>query len=155
MFARRLLVALAFTSVLAPAALAQDHGTSAPEALLNKMTGHWVMTGTIGRKLTTHDVDVGSNRTAWASLLPSRACPSIHPLHPDPHSPRTARSVRAETPSPHDAPTGCLARRITVVRVQRCHAPGKNQCTYPHRLQITQVQVGDAHSRLKNVATPA
>jgi hypothetical protein len=58
MHVRRLLIALAFTSFLAPAALAQDRATSAPEALLDKMTGHWVMTGTISRKPTTHDVDV-------------------------------------------------------------------------------------------------
>jgi len=29
-----------------------------PEALLYKMTGHWVMTGTISKKPVTHDVDV-------------------------------------------------------------------------------------------------
>jgi len=58
MNARRLLVAFAFTTVVAPAALAQDQATSAAEALLDKMTGPWVMTGTIGKKPTTHDVDV-------------------------------------------------------------------------------------------------
>ena len=58
MNARRLLVAFAFTTVVAPAALTQDQATSAAEALLDKMTGPWVMTGTIGKKLTTHDVDV-------------------------------------------------------------------------------------------------
>jgi hypothetical protein len=57
MHVRRLLVALAFTALVAPAALAQSQA-SAPEALLDKMTGHWVMTGTIGKKRTTHDVDV-------------------------------------------------------------------------------------------------
>jgi hypothetical protein len=45
MNARRLLVAFAFTTVVAPAALAQDQATSAAEALLDKMTGPWVMTG--------------------------------------------------------------------------------------------------------------
>ena len=57
MHARRLFVALALTSLVAPAALAQNRVTNAPEALLDKMTGHWVMTGTIRRKPTTHDVD--------------------------------------------------------------------------------------------------
>jgi hypothetical protein len=56
--ARRWFVALAFTAFVAPAALAQTQATRAPEALLDKMTGHWVMTGTIGKKPTTHDVDV-------------------------------------------------------------------------------------------------
>jgi hypothetical protein len=54
----RLLVAFAFASLVAPASLAQDRITSAPEDLLDKMTGHWVMTGTIAKKPTTHDVDV-------------------------------------------------------------------------------------------------
>jgi hypothetical protein len=54
----RLLVALAFTSLVVPAALAQSQVSSAPEALLDRMTGHWVMTGTIAKKMTTHDVDV-------------------------------------------------------------------------------------------------
>ena len=58
MHAGRVLVAFAFTIVVAQTALAQDQATSAPEALLDKMTGHWVMTGTIGKKPTTHDVDV-------------------------------------------------------------------------------------------------
>jgi hypothetical protein len=31
---------------------------SAPERLLDKMTGQWVMIGTIAKKPTTHDVDV-------------------------------------------------------------------------------------------------
>ena len=58
MHARRLLVALAFLCLVGPAALAQSQAPSAPEALLDMMTGHWVMTGTIGKKPTTHDVDV-------------------------------------------------------------------------------------------------
>ena len=58
MHARRLLLALAFTCLVVPATLAQSHAPSAPEALLDAMTGHWVMTGTIGKKPTTHDVDV-------------------------------------------------------------------------------------------------
>lgn len=58
MVRRSLLVALAFAVLVAPPALAQSQATSAPEALLDKMTGHWVMTGTIGKAQTTHDVDV-------------------------------------------------------------------------------------------------
>lgn len=45
-------------ALAAPAALTQNQATSAPEALMDKMTGQWVMTGTIGKKSTTHDVDV-------------------------------------------------------------------------------------------------
>src|SRR3979411_3026555 len=56
--ARRLLVALAFASLIVPVALAQSQALSAPDALLDKMTGHWVMTGTISKKPATHDVDV-------------------------------------------------------------------------------------------------
>ena len=55
---RLFVVALIFTVLVARAALAQEHAASAPEALLDRMTGHWVMTGTIGKKPTTHDVDV-------------------------------------------------------------------------------------------------
>ena len=58
MHARRLLVALVFASLIVSAALAQSQASSAPEALLDKMTGHWVMTGTISKKPATHDVDV-------------------------------------------------------------------------------------------------
>lgn len=58
MHVRRLLVALAFISPIGPAVRAQSPATIAPEALLDKMTGHWVMTGTIGKQPTTHDVDV-------------------------------------------------------------------------------------------------
>jgi hypothetical protein len=55
----RVIVAIAFAVLVAPTARAQRPGfAAAPEALLDKMTGHWVLTGTIGRKLTTHDVDV-------------------------------------------------------------------------------------------------
>jgi len=56
MYAWRLPVALAFASLFVPAGLAQSQAT--PEALLDKMTGHWVMTGTVGKQRTTHDVDV-------------------------------------------------------------------------------------------------
>ena len=54
----RCLLALVFSSLIAPATLAQGLAAGAPEALLEKMTGHWLMTGTIARKPTTHDVDV-------------------------------------------------------------------------------------------------
>ena len=43
MHARRLLVALAFTYLVVPAALAQRQASGAPEALLDAMTGRWVM----------------------------------------------------------------------------------------------------------------
>jgi len=56
--ARRILVALVLASLITPVALAQSQALSAPEALLDKMTGPWVMTGTISKKQTTHDVDV-------------------------------------------------------------------------------------------------
>ena len=56
--ARCLFVTLAFTSLIVPVARAQSQALSAPDALLDKMTGHWVMTGTIGKKPATHDVDV-------------------------------------------------------------------------------------------------
>ena len=58
MHARLLLVALAFAFLAAPVALAQNQPTGAPEALLDRMTGHWVMTGIIRKTPTTHDVDV-------------------------------------------------------------------------------------------------
>ena len=55
MHARHLLVALAFASFVV---FSQRQATSTPEALLDKMTGHWVMTGMISKKPVTHDVDV-------------------------------------------------------------------------------------------------
>ena len=58
MNARCLLVTVAFISLVVPAVRAQNQATSAAEALMDKMTGQWVMTGTIGKKATTHDVDV-------------------------------------------------------------------------------------------------
>jgi hypothetical protein len=55
----RVIVAIALAALVAPTARAQSPGAAAAaEALLDKMTGHWVLTGTIGRKPTTHDVDV-------------------------------------------------------------------------------------------------
>lgn len=59
MHARRLISALVLAALAAPAAaLAQERTASAPEALLDKMAGHWLLTGTIGRQPTTHDVDI-------------------------------------------------------------------------------------------------
>lgn len=43
---------------LALSSIAQGVQTSAHEELMNRMTGHWTMTGTIGKAATTHDVDV-------------------------------------------------------------------------------------------------
>jgi hypothetical protein len=55
----RLILAIAVAALIAPSASAQrPAAAAAPEALLDKMTGHWVLTGTIGREPTTHDVDV-------------------------------------------------------------------------------------------------
>jgi hypothetical protein len=55
----RVVVVIAFAVLVAPTARAQrPEAAAASEALLDKMTGHWVLTGTIGRKPTTHDVDV-------------------------------------------------------------------------------------------------
>src|SRR5262245_17890873 len=56
--AMRFLLAFAITTLVAPPSPAQDRAMSAPERLLDKMTGHWVMTGTIAKKPATHDVDV-------------------------------------------------------------------------------------------------
>jgi hypothetical protein len=58
MHTRRSLVALAFAALFASAASAQDAATSAAVALMDKMTGQWVMTGTVANKATTDDVDV-------------------------------------------------------------------------------------------------
>jgi hypothetical protein len=55
---RRLLVAFAFTALFATVGLAQIQTANAPEALMDKMTGRWVMIGTIAKKQTIHDVDV-------------------------------------------------------------------------------------------------
>jgi hypothetical protein len=59
MYIRHFLVALAFIAALvAPTAFAQNQTANSPKDLLDKMTGHWVMTGVIAHKPTTHDVDV-------------------------------------------------------------------------------------------------
>jgi hypothetical protein len=53
------LVAVAIAALIAPTARAQGAtAAEAAEALLDKMTGHWLLTGTIGQQQTTHDVDV-------------------------------------------------------------------------------------------------
>lgn len=53
-------IALALALIAAPAwpCAAQPAQTNAHEELMNKMTGRWTMTGTIGKAATTHDVDV-------------------------------------------------------------------------------------------------
>lgn len=53
-----LIVALASISLDAPTAGAQNTATSKPESLMDKMTGEWVMAGTIGNERVTHDVYV-------------------------------------------------------------------------------------------------
>jgi hypothetical protein len=54
---RRLLLTLAM-SLFAAAAQAQTPAESArPPELLDRMVGHWVLTGVIARESTTHDVD--------------------------------------------------------------------------------------------------
>jgi hypothetical protein len=56
----RVIIAVAITVVLiGPTARGQGAGSpAAHEALLDKMTGHWVLTGIIAGQRTTHDVDV-------------------------------------------------------------------------------------------------
>ena len=56
----RLVFALAFACIGSQSTLAQNQTASAPDSLMNAMTGQWVMTGTIGKKPTTHDVDIDS-----------------------------------------------------------------------------------------------
>jgi hypothetical protein len=58
MLACRSLVALAFSALVGSVARAQDPATTAAMALMDKMTGQWVMTGTVSNKATTDDVDV-------------------------------------------------------------------------------------------------
>ena len=52
------LLTLSLTLLFCPMTLAQSPVVSARDALLEKLTGHWVMTGTIGKHAVTHDVDV-------------------------------------------------------------------------------------------------
>lgn len=58
MHARRLLAALVCTALAGSAASAQDQATTDAVALMDRMTGRWVIAGTIRNKPTTHDVDV-------------------------------------------------------------------------------------------------
>lgn len=53
-----IIVSLIIALLILPTANAQSKYTTTPEGLMDKMTGHWVMTGTIRRSQTTHDVDV-------------------------------------------------------------------------------------------------
>lgn len=52
------LLTLVLTSLFFSLTLAQSPAVPAHDALLEKLTGHWVMTGTIGKQDVTHDVDV-------------------------------------------------------------------------------------------------
>ena len=55
----RVVVAIGIVALVAPTVRGPRAGaTEAPGALLDKMTGRWVLTGTIGKQQTTHDVDV-------------------------------------------------------------------------------------------------
>ena len=53
-----LFVALGLAVLVASTGMAQDKAATAPQALMEKMTGQWEMTGVIAKKTTTHDVDV-------------------------------------------------------------------------------------------------
>jgi hypothetical protein len=52
------LVTLASMALFCPMTHAQSPVAPAHDALMEKLTGHWVMTGTIGKQAVTHDVDV-------------------------------------------------------------------------------------------------
>ncbi len=58
MHTRRFLIALVCTALVAATAPAQNPATTAAAALMDRMTGQWVMTGTISNKATTDDVNV-------------------------------------------------------------------------------------------------
>ena len=53
-----LILTLASISLYSPVAHAQNTVKSKPESLMDKMTGEWVMVGTIGNEQVTHDVYV-------------------------------------------------------------------------------------------------
>lgn len=55
---RLVLAFLVLACATSPAALAQSSATSPPAALLDRMTGRWLMTGTIMKAQVTHNVDV-------------------------------------------------------------------------------------------------
>jgi hypothetical protein len=53
------IVGVAIAALVAPTARSQRaEAVAAPAALLDKMVGHWMLTGTIGKQQTTHDVDM-------------------------------------------------------------------------------------------------
>lgn len=52
------MAALTSTSFFSPPAYPQDNAKPKSEALMGKMAGRWVMTGTIGGEQVTHDVFV-------------------------------------------------------------------------------------------------
>ena len=56
----KMLLLLIFTWMSLGHSISQAQSPAAPadEALMDKMTGHWEMTGTIGKQAVTHDVDV-------------------------------------------------------------------------------------------------
>ena len=54
----RRLFSVIFLLLVTPAVLAQKQEVPEPLALMDKMTGPWVMTGMIANKPVTHDVDV-------------------------------------------------------------------------------------------------
>ena len=53
-----LIATITFMALSSPMAYAQESVTPKAKELMNKMTGEWVMTGTIGQKQVTHDVYV-------------------------------------------------------------------------------------------------
>jgi hypothetical protein len=53
----RILAAFVLTLCTPAAATAQDNGNATPPALLGKLIGHWVLSGTIAGQNTVHDVE--------------------------------------------------------------------------------------------------
>ncbi len=58
MLSLRLLLTLALTSLFCHRSHAQSAVAPAPNELMEKLTGQWVMTGSIGKQAVTHDVEV-------------------------------------------------------------------------------------------------
>ncbi len=54
----RLLAVLALASFVAPALSAEERTASPSEGLMDRMIGHWTLTGTIAKKATTHDLEI-------------------------------------------------------------------------------------------------
>ena len=54
---RSLTLAVMLVLAVAPGQAQQTSTDTAPIALLDHLAGHWVMTGTLGGKRITHDVD--------------------------------------------------------------------------------------------------